>query len=681
MRDLFAKSGMLFDRGMPMRVTKQADGVFAATAIDKHSVVALAHRLALPVKLDEEGKAKPVTLPLRVAEMYLSMIGEWNLQPLAGVSTAPLLARDGSVRVVDGYDPTTKLWCCNIPMLTLPERPTDAEAAAALLLIRKTFRTFPFADAVRKTDSALGVDVVDITKSPALDESAFLTMLFTAVCRPSLWLAPAFLGAAPDISGAGTGKGLLVRAICIIAFGDAPRAFTCGAERHELDKRLAAELIEAAPALFLDNANGLALKSDTLASALTERPARVRVLGQTRMVMLNSTAFIALTGNGLTVSEDLARRVILCELDARCEDPEKRPFAAGFLAEIASRRGELLTAVLTVWRWGRQTSLERGLSLGSFEQWCSWCRDPLLALGCRDPVERVATLKARDPKRQHILELFQAWWEYHRDAVVTAAELADPVKDIADPQKRGRQHLARFLQGLGGTRAAGFELIRQESAGKWNPATYQLKNRTLDEPADRTHRTHRSGETPPISPMSPMHTSNRDTDFSPLPTAPETPMSPISPIHTPNQGTDFFAPQSADSSMKSPFCAQCGAADGLVIPHETDAGPVPLHKACRQFYEAARRVRAKAPKSAIAAPPGSSRPDPTEAQIVQWLKQNPISNPIDVCVVCGSGQAPVARRDHHGSHVWTHELCLQTWIDSRFAAARKGLASQHGAHQ
>src|SRR5262249_34927147 len=76
---------------------------------------------------------------------------------------------------------------------------------------------------------------------------------------------------------------------------------TTGSERQELDKRLAAELIEAQPALFLDNANGIALRSDTLASVLTERPARVRLLGQTRMVPLNSAAFIAITGNGLTV--------------------------------------------------------------------------------------------------------------------------------------------------------------------------------------------------------------------------------------------------------------------------------------------------------------------------------------------------------------------------------------------
>jgi hypothetical protein len=136
---------------------------------------------------------------------------------------------------------------------------------------------------------------------------------------------------APEVSGAGTGKGLLVRSICAIAFGVRPRAFTKGGDRQELDKRLASDLIEAAPTLFLDNVNSSMLRSDILASVLTERPARVRPLGRTQMVALNSTAFIAVTGNALSVSEDLARRFIVCELDARCEDPEQRRFGSGFL--------------------------------------------------------------------------------------------------------------------------------------------------------------------------------------------------------------------------------------------------------------------------------------------------------------------------------------------------------------
>jgi hypothetical protein len=363
LRDLLAASGKLFDRGMPVRIIRPADGgPPSAMPLTRHNVVIEAHRLCQPVKIDRDGDHVPVTLPDRVAQMYLDMSGEWDLPSLAGVSTAPLLSADGSVRAADGYDPMTKLWCCSIPALRLPLRPSCTDAEAALLLLREKFCTFPFGDAARRPDETLGIELIDITQPPGQDESGFLLALLTAACRPSLWLAPGTLFTAPGVSGAGSGKGLLVRAICAIAFGIRPRAFTTGGERNELDKRLAAELIEAQPSLFLDNANGIALRSDTLASVLTERPARVRILGETRMAMLNSAAFVAITGNGLTVTEDLARRFISCELDARCEDPESRPFVTGFLEQIEHCRNDLLAAVLTIWRWGRQNAagLKRG---------------------------------------------------------------------------------------------------------------------------------------------------------------------------------------------------------------------------------------------------------------------------------------------------------------------------------
>jgi hypothetical protein len=486
LRDLLAASGQLFDRGMlPVRVVMRADrGAPSVTRLTRHNVVMEAHRLCEPVRLGADGTRKAVTLPDRVAQMYLDMFGEWNLRPLAGVSTAPLLSSDGSVRAADGYDSSTTLWCCNVPKLTLPARPSHADAQAALRLLREAFRTFPYSDAARRRDAILGVEVVDITKPPGADESAFLLGLLTAVCRASLWLAPGFLFTAPAVSGAGSGKGLLVRAICTIAFGTAPRAFTTGGERHELDKRLAAELVEAQPALFLDNVNGVALHSDTLASVLTERPASVRILGETRMVPLNSVAFVAVTGNGLTVTEDLARRFIVCELDARCEDPESRPFPAGFLDQVQGRRAQLLAAVLTIWRWGRQNAakLARGKPLGSFETWGDWCRDPLVTLGCRDPVERIEQLKASDPRRQRVGDLYRVWWEHHSATPMKVNDLAEPVKTTADPQGRGRQYLATYIKSLTGTRVGGFVLTRQEPAGKWAAATYGLT------PTDREHR-------------------------------------------------------------------------------------------------------------------------------------------------------------------------------------------------
>jgi hypothetical protein len=378
-------------------------------------------------------------------------------------------------------------------------------------VLREAFKTFPFADGVRRYDPALRVEVTDLGHPPGRDESAMLAALMTAICRANLWLAPGFLAVAPKMSGAGSGKGLLVRAICIIAFGTRPRAFTAGHDRQELDKRIVAELVEAAPALFLDNVNGAVLRSDTLASVLTERPARVRLLGVSRMVVLNSTAFIAVTGNGLRVSEDLARRFNLCELDARCEDPETRPFASGFLEEIERQRPELLAAAVTIWRYGRQNAgqLKRGRPFGSFETWCEWVRDPLLTLGCRDPIERVEIVKAQDPDRQKVTELFQAWDRHHGDRPVKAAELNEAVQRIADPQGHERQYLATYLGSLAGTRAAGFVLTRQEAVGVWGAATYSLL-RTAAE-AGIGHRGHRDLRAP-MPPMPPMPEETEATD-------------------------------------------------------------------------------------------------------------------------------------------------------------------------
>ena len=465
LRDALAQSGALYNRGAPVRITaSSSDTAPIASPLTAHSVVRLAHDYTRPVK---DGEA--ATLPDRVANMYLDMHGEWNLPKLAGISATPLLSPDGQIRLSDGYHAASGIYCHHMPPVVVSDRPTREQAVAALATIRAAFRTFPFADSRRQHDKALGVEVVVPDQPIGHDEGAFLNGLLTAVCRPSLWLAPGLILNAPSISGAGTGKGLLVRAIAQIAYGVNVRPFTPGNDRHEMDKRIVAEVIEGKPILAMDNVNSTLLRSNTLASLLTERPTGVRILGQSRMVVLEHASFIALTGNGLAVSEDLARRFLFSELDAQMEDPEQRPFRAGFLPAITTQRNELLRAALTIWRWGRQyvagaddagVDIKRGVTLGSFEQWGEWVRDPLLALGCPDPVTRIREIKERDPERQRVRELFAAWWEAHHDIPVRVSDLAPEVREIADPGGKGRQYLARAIQNLTGTRQAGYVLDR-----------------------------------------------------------------------------------------------------------------------------------------------------------------------------------------------------------------------------
>ena len=272
------------------------------------------------------------------------------------------------------------------------------------------------------------------------------------------------------------GKGLLVRCICEIAFGRQPYAITAGGTREEQEKRIAAALIAAGPALFLDNFNGVTLKSAALASALTERPAQVREFGKLDFITLNALAFVALTGNGLVLAEDLVRRFLSILFDARMEDPEQRRFKVNVLDEVKLRRTELLVGLLTIWRYGRLcVGIGQGRPLGSYDQWCSWVRDPLVALGCCDPVARVSEAKLRDPTRQAIVTLFDLWWEKHLNSLIRANDLHDDVRHAADPQGRGRQYLAAYLERLAGTRLGGFVLTRQAPPGRWGAATYKLE--------------------------------------------------------------------------------------------------------------------------------------------------------------------------------------------------------------
>ena len=472
----------LFDREGPVRVQRdETRGGAIIEPLTVNSVVLLAHRIARPWMWSKSRNGdlerRDITLQERVARLYLEARDEWGLRPLDGVTTAPLLSEDGSIRVAEGYDEASRLWCEHVPFVDVPDAPTRADAESALHRLRRHFRTLAFADAERCAEDGAAVSVVDAARAPRADESAMLVALLTAIARPCLHLAPALLVRAPTLSGAGTGKGLLVRAIAAIALGVRPSAITAGGTAEELDKRLVTCLIEARPVLMLDNVNGQALKSDALAAAITERPARVRQLGRSATLALNSTCWITITGNGVTLSEDLARRFLSVELDAGTEDPEARPFVGDFLEDTFARRGELLAAALTIWRWGRQqgSELPRGRSLGSFEQWARWCRDPLLALGCADPVARVAQAKAQDPRRQATAEIFRAWWAAHGDSLVAISDLDESVVEVANPLKRNRQYLARRIRNLAGTRAAGFVLQHSPSEGRWSADKYALR--------------------------------------------------------------------------------------------------------------------------------------------------------------------------------------------------------------
>ena len=240
------------------------------------------------------------------------------------------------------------------------------------------------------------------------------------------------------------------------------------------------------------------------------------------MVPLNASAMVILTGNGLTVSEDLARRFLAVDLDPGTEDPEARRFTTDIRIEVIKNRDRLLAAALTIWRWGRiRGDLPAGRPLGSFEQWGMWVRDPLLALGCQDAADRIGEAKERDGRRQVITELFVMWWRKHGNKPMPVADLDEDIKSIIDPQHRGRQFQASYLAKLVNTRMAGFILTRQAAAGQWGVATYALEKVEADE-THRGHRGHRTeeGGPDPTSAGANGHPASMSDPMPPMPPMP-----------------------------------------------------------------------------------------------------------------------------------------------------------------
>ncbi|WP_024336879.1 MULTISPECIES: hypothetical protein [Bradyrhizobium] len=474
-----ASSPSLFQRGSTLvKLVNTTEGP-STLLLNVHDVVNYSHQVCRPVMqkiVRGELMREPVTLPERVAKLYLNRHDAWGVRHLDGICRAPILSDDGSIRATHGYDKETHFWCIGVELPRIPDRPTRKQAEKALDSLRRVFATFPFADAL-KTAVSGGRLMVDLSQPPRVDEASYLVAILTAVCRPSLPLAPGFIIRSPQYSGAGTGKGKLIRAAARIAFDFAPKAFTSTGDRAELDKRLTASLVAADPVVFLDNVNAEIVRSNLLAQIATENPCAIRPFREnTKMVSITTNAFLAITGNAIAVSEDLARRFLIVGLDAGCEDPERREFSEEFDLLIQRKRRDLLAAALTIWRWGRQNSLKQGQALGSFEQWASWCRDPLLALGCADPVQRISDIKRDDPRRVQVVEFFTTWHELYGDRAIKVKELDMRLSLLAHPHGRGsRQSLAGFVANLEGTRAGGFVMLRNKPLGKWGTSTYVLQ--------------------------------------------------------------------------------------------------------------------------------------------------------------------------------------------------------------
>ena len=359
-------------------------------AITLHGMIDLLAQTAEWQSFDKRsGEWVDADPPAQVALVMLSRTGQWTFPRIAGVITTPTLRPDGTLLRMSGYDPATRLFHyedTSLDLSTLSANPSRADAECALDLLNGLLREFPFVGPV--------------------DRAVALSGMITPVVRGAISVAPLH---AAKASTAGTGKSFLVDVASAIATGRICPVASAGLTEEELEKRLTGLLLAGYPVASLDNVNG-ELGGDLLCQAVERPLVRVRPLGRSDIIELESRATLFATGNCLRVRGDMVRRTLMCTLDAEMERPELRQFTGNPVQTVLDDRGRYVAAALTVARAYQAAGCPGQLSpLASFEDWSGLVRSALVWLDCDDPCASMEAAREDDPELSELREVLSLW--------------------------------------------------------------------------------------------------------------------------------------------------------------------------------------------------------------------------------------------------------------------------------
>ena len=277
------------------------------------------------------------------------------------------------------------------------------------------FETFPFVDSI--------------------DRAVHLAAIFTAAVRPMISTAPAF---AYDAPVQGSGKTLLARCDGALATGGDPDIWphTAGRDDEETRKRLFTALRSGARAIVWDNVVGV-FDSAAMASLLTSDRYRDRILGKSESSSVPNRALMLMTGNNLTLTGDMARRVLVARINPDTDKPFAREFSVDPLAVCIAERQQMIAAALTLIRFYLSSGVARlgAGRMASFEAWDDWVRQTVIYVGRElapgkfgDVMEQIQLNQAGDPEQESLGTLLNALWLNFEGSTFSAADALTKIK-------------------------------------------------------------------------------------------------------------------------------------------------------------------------------------------------------------------------------------------------------------
>ena len=229
----------------------------------------------------------------------------------------------------------------------------------------------------------------------------------------------------------GTGKSLLAMVTLLITTGRIWPVGTLPSNEEEMRKRITSELLSGTPFVIFDNVDRL--KSSALSAVLTAPYWVDRIMGLSKTIRLKNDATWIVTGNNISLSDEIARRSSLIRLDAGVERPEER---TGFkhndlLAWVAKERDRIVSACLSIVHGWLRAGMPQGeLTLGSFESWARTMSGILEFLDIGDLMDnREVVYLESDRETREWISFCEHWFLEFGSAPVTAGQLHNFCKE------------------------------------------------------------------------------------------------------------------------------------------------------------------------------------------------------------------------------------------------------------
>lgn len=363
-------------------------GMMEAMGAERFTTFVEQHAITHEVKFKEgEVINIPKTMPVTVSRGVLASDQFLEqLPPLERVNKvrAPVMRADGRIELLpEGYDAESRVY-------TLPSEiviDEDMTPGAGVATLREYLREFPFGDWKADTPENRERKCVGQSRSQAVAVAGMLSMYGASLQSLSAKrLNFAFTSNAP-----GSGKTLLAE-MCVTPVHGACQIQAVPQERSELKKILDTEALAAAPYIFLDNIRGN-LSDTTIEAFVTASHWTGRLMNSQTKFQTPKLSVLFLTGNNMTLSSDLARRMLICELyleEADVRDREVKRVLTSTDFEKTALRSDLLSAQWAIIRgWDEAGRPRCTRTVPTFEEWARLFGGMVEWAGFGSPLEPV----------------------------------------------------------------------------------------------------------------------------------------------------------------------------------------------------------------------------------------------------------------------------------------------------